>query len=307
MLSGKYSVIKRILDFSEQAYIHLKHNQLLIDRNNETIGCIPVEDIGMLILQHPAIVITQAVIIACQNNNVGIIFCDDKHLPYSLILPISEGNNLHNKILGTQIEIKLATKKRLWQQIVKEKIIQQSITLKLLNKNTVQIDQLLRKVKSGDKENTEAQAAQKYWRLLLGNNFRRDQNAGGINALLNYGYSIIRAMIARAIVGSGLHPALGLHHKNQYNGLCLADDLMEPFRPWVDMLVYQIINNDERATIDINTKKILLGLISDPVIWEGKTMPLMVACHYMMANLKRAYIDSSINIIYPKLETRLVK
>lgn len=298
-------MIKRIIDISDQAYIHLKHKQLLIDRNNKTIGSIPIEDIGMVILQHPAIIITQAVIIACQNNNVGLIFCDEKHLPYSIVLPISEGNNLHNKILKTQIEIKLTTKKRLWQQIMKEKIIQQSLTLKLLNINTTSIDKLQNKVKSGDKENHEAQAAQKYWRLLFGNNFRRDQNIAGINTLLNYGYSIIRAMIARSIVGSGLHPALGLHHKNQYNGLCLADDLMEPFRPWVDFLVYQTVEDDKQAIIDINTKQILLGLLSETVIWEDKTMPLMVSCHYMMANLKHAYIDNSVKIKYPKLESRL--
>lgn len=294
-------MIKRIIDISEATYLHANHQQLLLDRNGTAIARLPIEDLGVVILQHPAIVITQAVIIACQKNNVVLVFCDERHLPYSVLLPISEGNTLHSKILQQQLNVSLATKKRLWQQVVKQKITQQMHTLKNLDKPYKPLERLADNVKTGDPDNLEAQAAQHYWRLLFGNDFRRDVELDGINSLLNYGYAIMRAMVARAIVGSGLHPALGLHHHNQYNGLCLADDLMEPFRPWIDYRVYQIAQH--HATLDINreNKIPLLNLLSETVEWEQQTMPLMVACHYLMAQLKRAFEDRRITLNYPKI------
>ncbi|MDP3007801.1 MAG: type II CRISPR-associated endonuclease Cas1 [Methylococcales bacterium] len=294
-------MIKRIIDTSEATYLHANHQQLLLDRNGTAIARLPIEDLGVVILQHPAIVITQAVIIACQKNNVVLVFCDERHLPYSVLLPISEGNTLHSKILQQQLNVSLATKKRLWQQVVKQKITQQMHTLKNLDKPYKPLERLADNVKTGDPDNLEAQAAQHYWRLLFGNDFRRDVELDGINSLLNYGYAIMRAMVARAIVGSGLHPALGLHHHNQYNGLCLADDLMEPFRPWIDYRVYQIAQH--HATLDINreNKIPLLNLLSETVEWEQQTMPLMVACHYLMAQLKRAFEDRRITLNYPKI------
>lgn len=294
-------MIKRIIDISEQAYIHLKNRQMIVERAGNMVDSIAVEDIGVLILQHSAIVITQALIIACQKNNCILVFCDDRHLPYSVILPISEGNTLHNKILKSQIELKNTTKKRLWQQIVKHKINAQAATLKLLGKNAIPIGKLATRVKTGDLENHEGQAAKKYWNILMGDSFRRDTNADGVNSLLNYGYAIMRAMVARAIVGSGLHPAIGLHHHNQYNGLSLADDLMEPFRPWVDYIIYQAIENKTEFALDQELKRTLLNIMGQSVQLEGKTMPLMVACHYLMANLKRAFTEKNVKIGYPTL------
>lgn len=300
-------MIKRIIDISKQAYVHMRHKQLLIERENKVITSIPIEDLGVVILQHPAIVISQALIIACQQNNVVLLFCDARHLPYSVILPICDANSLHTRILQKQINVSKPTRKRLWKQVVQHKIAEQALTLKLLNKNSRPIEQHVKKVKTGDKENHEAQAAKKYWRLLMGTDFRRYPTSGEINALLNYGYSIIRGMIARAIVSSGLHPALGLHHHNQYNGLCLADDLMEPFRPWVDYIVYNIIESGKEPTINKSTKKELLEILSASVIWEEKTQPLMVASHYLTASLKRAYQDSKLKLSYPKLVSRTQK
>ena len=294
-------MIKRTIDISEPAYLHLKHQQLLIDKQGETIAQIPIEDLGVVILQNSAIVITQAVIIACQKNNVVMVFCDERHLPYSILLPISEGNNLHSKILQQQLLLTLPTKKRLWQQIVTQKIKGQVNTLIALGKTCAPLERLSENVKAGDPENIEAQAAQLYWKLLFGNEFRRDVELDGINSLLNYGYSIMRAMVARAIVSSGLHPTIGLNHHNQYNSLCLADDLMEPFRPWVDFKVYQMIKNNPELQVTKETKVPLLNLLSETVTWEHQEMPLMVACHYLMAQLKRAYEDSSVGLIYPKI------
>jgi len=293
-------VIKRIIDVSEKAYLHIKNKQLLIDRDGETVGQIPVEDLGVVILQHPAIVISQAAIIACQQQGVVIVFCDACHIPYSILLPLSDGHTLHTKIMREQIAISQPTKKRLWQQIIQQKINQQCYTLKIFNKTSTPLDRLVKQVKTGDSGNHEAQAAQKYWLLLMGGEFRRDRDAGGINALLNYGYAIVRAMVARAIVGSGLHPSIGLHHRNQYNGLCLADDLMEPFRPWVDRIVYRIVRQQKTLVINQETKTMLLQLLSQNVHWGDRTMPLMVASHYLVANLKQAFSDRKVKLDYPQ-------
>lgn len=293
-------MIKRVIDISRKAYLHIKNKQLLIDRDGEIVGQIPVEDLGVVILQHPAIVISQAAVIACQQQGVAIVFCDACHLPYSVLLPLSDGHTLHTKIMREQIAISQPTKKRLWQQIVQQKINQQCETLKMFKKNSIQLDRLAKQVKTGDSGNHEAQAAQKYWLLLMGGGFRRDRDADGVNALLNYGYAIIRAMVARAIVGSGLHPSVGLHHRNQYNGLCLADDLMEPFRPWVDRIVYRIAQQQESPAISQETKTMLLQLLSQDVHWGGRIMPLMVASHYLVANLKQAFGDRRIKLDYPQ-------
>ena len=294
-------MIKRIIDISEPAYLHQKNKQLCIDKKDKTVGTIPIEDLAVLILQHPAIVITQALVISCQKNNVVVVFCDEKHLPFSTLLPITEGNTLHSKVLKQQINAKLSTTKSMWQQIIKLKIKEQIRILKFFGKETKALSRIANKVKSGDPQNCEAQAAKLYWHELMGIDFKRDTDAGGINALLNYGYAIMRATIARAIVSGGLHPTLGLHHHNQYNGLCLADDLMEPFRPWVDKLVVEITKENSSAMVSQDTKQILLGLISANVTWNDKKMPLMVASHYLVANIKYAYSDNKIKIVYPTL------
>ena len=299
-------MIKRTVDISEAAYLHLKHQQLLIDKQGVTVGQVPIEDLGVLILQHAAIVLTQQLVIACQKNKVIIIFCDEKHLPYSAILPIAEANTLHNKILKQQVSITEPTRKRLWQQIVQHKIKQQALTLTLLGKESTRLTYLIQKVKTGDSDNCEAIAAQTYWKLLFGNDFRRDADLEGINSLLNYGYSIIRAMIARSICGAGLHPTLGLFHQNQYNALCLADDVMEPFRPWVDWSVHQMAQN-EQLEINQHSKQILLSLLNETVIHEGKKMPLMVATHYLMANLKSCYNKERKVLNYPEMKSRIKK
>ncbi len=298
-------MIKIVIDIGKQAYIYTKHKQLFISRDKKVMDSIPIEDIGVILLHHPAISFSQSAIITCQKHNVVVVFCDERHLPYSVILPLVEGHSLHQKVLQKQIEVRVTVKKRLWQQIIKQKICEQSKTLLLLNKYSGNLMLLHNKVKSGDSENHEAQAAQKYWRLLFGESFRRNRDGGGINTLLNYGYAIIRAMLARAIVGTGLHPALGIHHHNQYNGLCLADDLMEPFRPWVDQLVCQISQNiTEEVMLDKDSRKQILQLISDTVVLNNKKMPMLVASHYFAANLKRCIIDKTEHLEFPVLESR---
>jgi CRISPR-associated protein Cas1 len=286
-------MIKRIIEVSKPSYLHLKNKQLIIEQAHEVVAQVPIEDIGVLILEHSAITITQPLIIECQENNTAVIFCDERHLPYSTLLPISEGNNLHQKILKQQINITEPVRKNLWKQIIQQKIRNQVNTLKQFDKPFMRLEKLAKEVKSGDITNCEAQAAQYYWKALFGKDFLRDQNADGINSILNYGYSIIRAMIARSIVASGLHPAIGLFHHNQYNGLCLADDLMEPFRPWVDSIVYKLYQENANINITKGVKIPFLNLISENVKFKNKQMPLMISVHYLMADLKRNFAKES--------------
>ena len=298
-------MIKRIIDISEAAYVCLNHQQLIIEKQGEVVGQVPVEDLGVLILQHPAIVLTQQLIVACQKNKVVIVFCNEKHLPYSLILPIGEGHTLHNKILKQQMAISEPTRKRLWQKIVQHKIKEQEQTLVMLNKKSTRLKFLSTQVRTGDSGNCEAIAAQAYWKLLFGKAFKRDADLDGVNSLLNYGYAIIRAAVARSVCGAGLHPTIGLFHTNQYNALCLADDLMEPFRPWVDYVVYQMASTNSEVTINQQSKQALLGLMSEAVLYKKKTMPFMVALHYLMADLKRCYSNGIKTLPYPLLLTRV--
>ncbi len=293
-------MIKRIVEVSNPSYLHLKNKQLLIEQNHQQVAKIPIEDIGVLILENNAISLTQPLIIECQKNNTAIIFCDEKHLPYSTILPLAEGNNLHQKILKQQINITEPVRKRLWKQIIQQKIQNQANTLKRFDKPSARLEKLASQVKSGDTTNLEGLAAQYYWKSLFGQHFIRDQNADGINAILNYGYAIIRAIIARNIVASGLHPAIGLFHHNQYNGLCLADDLMEPLRPWVDAITYQLYQTNANVAINQQTKTKFLTLSSIEVTFNHQKMPLMIAIHYLMAELKRNFTKDSKKFTYPK-------
>lgn len=297
-------MIKIVVDIGDRAYLHIRNKQLLIEKDGRIVDTIPVEDLGILILHHPAITISQAAVITCQKENVVLVFCDERHIPYSVLLPLVEGHSLHQKVLRQQLDLRITAQKRLWQQIVKYKIHEQSLTLRLLGYDSSNLDLLEKKVRPGDSENHEAQAAQQYWPLLFGNHFRRDYKMEGINSLLNYGYAVIRAMVARALVGTGLHPAIGLHHHNQYNGLCLADDLMEPFRPWIDYLVHTMVEHQDEPRVDRHSKQILLQLLNDKVFWRDKAMPFMVASHHLATNLKRAYADKGEKLDFPFLESR---
>lgn len=293
-------MIKRTIDVAQVSYLHLKNRQLLIEQQGETVGSVPIEDLGILILQHPAITITQGALLACQKNNVAVVFCDERHLPYSTMLPISEGNQLHNKVLQQQITISRPTSKRLWKEIIKEKIRQQALTLNRFGEENSRLRRLVNKVRSGDPDNCEATAAQYYWHKLMGRTFIRDRDASDGNQLLNYGYSIIRAMVARALVGTGLHPAIGLFHHNQYDGLALADDMMEPLRPWVDTLVVRMVENDPDVSLDQSTKRELLSIMERPVLWKEKEMPLLVVSHLMASHLKNCYTDSTVRQHFPQ-------
>jgi CRISPR-associated protein Cas1 len=280
-------MIKRIIEVGNAAHLALKNNQLVVRRNGFEPETIPVEDLGVLILDHPAISYTQALLTACSDNNVAVLICNEKHLPNAICLPLT-GNSLHTKILNRQIQIAEPVRKRLWQEIIRAKILGQAKVLdKVINEDHL-LNIYAEKVKSGDSENMEAQASRIYWPKLFGGNFRRNPDESGINTLLNYGYSIIRAAVARAIVGAGLHPSLGIHHHNQYNNFCLADDLMEPIRPAVDIKVFELLKlSSDELKLTSGNKLIILHILNNSCCIGGTNLPLMSSLHYYSASIKR--------------------
>lgn len=284
-------MIKRIIEVSNPVHLHLRNSQMIVKREGENDNSVPVEDMGILILANPLITISQSLIASCQENNCIIVFCDQKHLPVSVLLPLS-GNSIHSKVLNIQTGVKKPLKKRLWQKIVIIKIESQIRTLLFFKKDLAFLPKLKKRVQSGDTTNIEAQAAKIYWSILFGKGFGRDYRKGGINSLLNYGYSLIRASVARSLCGTGLHPALGIHHHNQYNPMCLADDLMEPLRPLVDRRVYELYEKG-KMELDKATKVSLLSILSENVLFEGKKLPMMVANQYTAASLKKSFVEGT--------------
>lgn len=234
-------MVKRTLIFTLPVALRYRKQQLVAsfkDSEVEDYTC-PIEDLGYVILDNPMISITIPLINALSDNNVALIFCDEKSMPNSILMGF-ETNSLQGAVLRSQIELGLTCKKRLWKNIVENKIRNQSLLLAKLDKHSSAYKPLYMNVKSGDADNREGVAAKMYWTDLFGPSFVRDRKKEGINVLLNYGYSVLRAAMSRAILGSGLFPSLGVFHKNRSNAFPLSDDLMEPYRPFVDEIVYEM-------------------------------------------------------------------
>lgn len=293
-------MIKRVVEISNPARLSLKNRQMLVEQGNLKIVAVPIEDIGVLILDNPQIVYTQGLLVFCSENNVAVVICDKRHLPSAMLLPF-EGNNLHAKTIAQQIRVAEPVRKRLWKEIIKAKIKGQSKVLYYITGNNP-FSSYLSKVRSGDPDNIEAQVSRLYWRELFGRDFKRDYDMQGINSFLNYGYAIMRAAVARAIVSTGLHPSLGLHHHNQYNSFCMADDLIEPLRPVVDLKVYKFfVNSDHKTELTTDYKRVILELLSSNFIISGTKFPLMVALHRYAASVRKIICKEDVKLEIPEL------
>lgn len=262
---------------------------------------VPVEDIGLVMLDHPQITISHALMMALSEQNAAIISCDEKHLPYGLMLPMFSHHAFTEKMYQ-QMSTSLPLKKNLWQQTIIAKISNQAALLRQIGVNDAKMQYLAKLVKSGDPQNVEGRAAAYYWNNLFGENgsFLRDRNEDGRNAMLNYGYAILLAIVARGLVSSGLLPAVGIHHRNKYNPWCLASDIMEPYRPYVDSLVLHVSSAYPDA--DILTPEIKRALLQIPVVdieIEGKRSPLMVGMQRTTASLSACFEGTARKILYP--------
>ncbi len=309
-------MVKRTLYFGNPAYLSLRNAQIVIrlpevEKNDivsntfkkEAERTIPIEDIGVIILDNKQIIITQGLIETLLDNNCAVITCDSARMPVGLMLPLS-GNSIQNERFREQINISQPLRKQLWQQTVQMKIANQMAVLQRY-RDKVEVGNMrawISDVRSDDADNLEARAAAYYWKNIFPSipDFTRGREGIPPNNLLNYGYAILRAVVARALVGSGLLPTLGIHHHNRYNAYCLADDIMEPYRPYVDEIVIKIVDrgkNIENITQEIKTE--LLSLLVKEVLIGGKRSPLMVAVNTTAMSLYKCMAGLTRKIIYP--------
>lgn len=310
-------MIKKTLYFGNPAYLSLRNAQLVIkvpqveerkelpeETKKDFERTIPIEDIGVVMLDNKRITITTGVIEALVEANAAVITCDSKSMPTGLMLPLI-GNTLQNERFRAQLDASVPLCKQLWQQTVKQKIANQEHVLRLYTScQSGCMRKWVSDVRSGDPDNVEAKAAAYYWKNIFEDypNFVRSREGEPPNNLLNYGYAILRAVIARALVGSGLLPTLGIHHHNRYNAYCLADDIMEPYRPFVDELVLDILKTEDdisELTLDIKARLLNIPVIN--VTIDGKRSPLMIAAGQTTASLYKCFSGELHQIAYPSI------
>ena len=309
-------MINKTLYFVYQTYLALRNGQLVIKlpevENNTTLPeamkrqleiTKPIEDLGVIVLDHKQITITSGAMEALLENNCALITCDSKSMPVGLMLPLY-GNTTQNERFRRQLDASLPLKKQLWQQTIQSKINNQA---SVLYECTHEENKCMRiwanSVRSGDPDNLEARAAAYYWKMLFTDlpGFARDRNGIPPNNVLNYGYAILRAIVARGLVSSGLLPTLGIHHHNRYNAYCLADDIMEPYRPYVDKLAFKLYQEHGRnINLDKKIKSELLTIPTTEVQIGGKRSPLMIAVGQTTASLYKCFSGDLRRIIYPE-------
>ena len=295
-------MIKRTIYICNPSYLKLKQKQLVViePKTQEIKGTVPVEDIALLMLDHYQITISNQLLVKLQGNNVAVISCDEHHLPFGMMLPIY-GHTEYSERIKHQLRVSEPLKKQLWKQTVEQKIKNQKALLDLNNKVSEPLAGYKLTVKSGDRTNREGAAAQFYWKHLF-ENFSRVRYGEEPNNLLNFGYAVLRSIVARALVSSGLLPILGIFHKNKYNPYCLADDVMEPYRPFVDKLVYNYIANNNNYELNKGAKATILTIATQDVFIDGVVRPLFIAVSTTTASLYKCFTGELRQIKYPELD-----
>ncbi len=296
-------MIKRTLFFGNPAYLSTRNGQLVVNfpEGDTDEKSIPIEDLGYVVLEHPQITITNGLLMKLVQNKTAVITCDKQHLPNGFLQPLV-GHSEQTERIRQQLNASVPLKKQLWQQTVTAKVANQAKHLLKQGKNALKLKRWAHEVRSGDVGNIEAIAAAYYFQNLFDEveGFSRNQKGVAPNNLLNYGYAILRAITARALLSSGLLPSVGIFHSNKYNAFCLADDVMEPYRPFVDALVYHIVESGySTEEIDKKIKSELLLIPAMDVIIDGKQSPLMVAMSRTTNSLYECFSGTSRRILYP--------
>lgn len=295
-------MLKRSLVFENPVILRLKDKQLVVSFKElpDEKRTIPIEDIGFVLINHPMVSISMPLLNELASNNIAVVFCDEKGLPQSMLLNF-DSNLTQGKIISEQLVAGEVLKKNLWRQIIVSKIKNQSLLLNKLGLDGESLKPLYMNVKSGDSDNKEGIAARLYFKTLFGKEFTRDRNTGGINAFLNYGYAILRAATVRAVLSSGLFPALGIFHHHRSNAFPLADDIMEPFRPFVDEIVYDLFRQNQSELTKENKGKLIASLYCD-TYYEKVTRPLSVGLSITMASLAKCYINEHKTLNLPSVK-----
>jgi len=294
-------MIKRTIEISGgPTRLSIHNRQLLIERPGHEPASVPAEDVGLLLVDHPAVTYTQAVFTLLAELGAAVVICGNTHLPDSMVMPIAS-NTIQTERFAAQIAASAPLKKQLWRSVVAAKIANQAATLEAAGGSDAGLRAMAGRVRSGDAGNLEAQAAQRYWPRVFGRTFRRERTGDPPNNLLNYGYMAMRAAIARALCAAGLLPTLGIHHRNRYNAFCLADDLMEPYRPLVDWKVIELVRGHAAPeTLGREEKAHLLGLFNHSVRIDGRQTPLLLALHTTAASLARSFADRRAQLLMPE-------
>lgn len=294
-------MIKQTLFFTSPVSLSLKLNQLVIKfRDSDDVVTRPIEDIGVVVIENQMVKATVPLLNALANNNTAVIFCDSKCMPNTMLMPL-ESNTTQQESYRYQIEASQPTKKRIWKEIVECKIRNQSLTLDKIGKKGKILKPYYSNVLSGDSDNREGAAARIYWQQMYGQGFSRNRDGDPPNSLLNYGYAILRAAVARALLGSGLFPAFGLFHRNRYNAFPLADDVMEPYRPFVDLAVNNLYEFSPDLELNKESKQQLANVLVADVELGGQHRPLEVSLSITTASLVKALKDKTEHVVYPRI------
>ncbi len=294
-------MVKRCIFIVNPSRLSVRNGQLVIDNIESGLQKTePVEDLGFVVVENQMVSFSVPALVALGQNKTAVVFCDGRHMPSVVSLPL-ESNNVQSEVYKNQIAAGTSLKKRLWKKVVECKIKNQSRLLDCLGLDGEALRPFYQNVKSGDSDNREGLAAKVYWKKLFGSGFSRDREGDGLNALLNYGYSVLRAGMARAVVGSGLLPALGLFHKNRYNAFPLADDLMEPYRPFVDQVVVSL-SQDGIFDLTTESKKRLLNVMFQDSHFTDLTRPLQISMSITSSSLVKCFEGEERTILYPYLE-----
>lgn len=292
-------MLKRTLFFGSKCSLTTKYEQILVKTETRETT-VPIEDVGFVVVEHQESYISMPLLAKLAENNVAVIFCNKKHMPTSMLLNL-ESHHLQQEIFRNQIQASEPLKKQLWQQIVKNKINNQAVLLQKVGQENTPLTYYASKVLCGDTDNREGVAAAYYWKHLFDFEFKRERFGEFPNLFLNYGYIVLRAAVARALSGSGLLCTLGIHHHNKYNAFCLADDIMEPYRPLVDAKILEILKhyNEEELTTPIKAE--LLKVLTETVYFKDTKSPLMVALSTTASSLQQCFLGKRKKISYPDL------
>lgn len=285
-------MLGRIIEIAEdKRHLSLYRGFMVVKEtgsDGQQLGQVPIDDISAVIGNAHGITYTNNLLVALAERGVPFALCAANHNIVGFLLTVN-GNLYQAKRIEAQIQAKQPTHKKLWASIVKSKLEQQAIALEAINQPSAPLFQLSKRVKSGDSENLEAQGARKYWSLLFQDNFKRDHNAEGINSLLNYGYTVLRATTARAVVAAGLHPSIGIYHSNDSNAMRLVDDLMEPFRPMIDLKVWSL-NKTGENTVNPTTKRALVNVMYSDMLTSNGASPIMICLQKLATSLAQVYL-----------------
>lgn len=295
-------MVKRTIHFGNPAHLSTRHQQLVVELKDtdRTTTTLPIEDLGMIVLEHPQITLTANLLELLLAQQVAVITCNSRFLPSGMFLPL-DGHSEQTERIRTQLDASVPLKKQLWQQTIRTKILNQAMVLEKLGLPNQRLLHLQNEVLSGDSSNCEAQAASFYWDRIYGRAFSRSQDRSTPNAQLNYGYAILRSVVARALTASGMLPAIGIHHRNKYNAYCLADDIMEPYRPYVDWIVLHLPEIETAEELTREQKIELLKLPQLDVRIGDVKRPLFHAVSITTASLYKCFEGTQRKITYPEL------